>query len=257
MKDWSSAQYLKFAKERTQPAIDLVNRIHMDNPRKIIDIGCGPGNSTGVLADKFPDAYILGVDKSENMITAARKNYPTLDFKLCDITIELSSLDGDYDIVFSNACLQWVPDHESILKQLFGLLKNRGILAVQIPMNYNEPIHKIVREIASSQKWKDCFLNHRIFHTLSPSEYYDILSDLSDDVNIWETVYYHIMENHNDILEWYRGTGLRPYLNALDDDKKTEFENDTMERIIESYPKQKNGKIIFRFPRLFFTAVKM
>ena len=101
------------------------------------------------------------------------------------------------------------------------------------------------------------FLNHRIFHTLSPSEYYDILSDLSDDVNIWETVYYHIMENHNDILEWYRGTGLRPYLNALDDDKKTEFENDTMERIIESYPKQKNGKIIFRFPRLFFTAVKM
>jgi len=257
MADWNSAQYLKFEKERTQPAIDLVNRLNVNNPKRIIDIGCGPGNSTGVLASKFPASYILGIDKSENMISTAKKNYPNLDFKLCDIGSELSSLDKDYDIVFSNACLQWIPNHKRIIKELFNLLKKGGILAVQVPMNFNEPIHKIIREVTTSQKWKGYFALPRIFYTLSPGEYYDILSEISGDVNIWETVYYHIMVSHNDIIEWYRGTGLRPYLDVLNDENKTEFENDIMKRITENYPIQKDGKIIFRFPRLFFTAVKI
>ncbi|HHU48598.1 MAG TPA: methyltransferase domain-containing protein [Clostridiales bacterium] len=254
MADWNSAQYLKYEKERTQPAIDLANRISLDNPKRIIDVGCGPGNSTRVLASKFSDAYILGVDKSENMISSAKMNYPNLDFKLCDISSEISSLDRDFDIVFSNACIQWVPNHKILLKELVGLLSKGGILAIQIPMNYNEPIHRIIKEVSASQKWKEHFSNPRIFYTLSPGEYFDILSEISDYINIWETVYYHTMGSHNDIMEWYRGTGLRPYLDVLEDEKKAEFENEIMERIIESYPKQKNGQIIFRFPRLFFTA---
>ncbi len=254
MADWNSTQYLKFESERTQPAIDLVNRINLKSPKKVIDIGCGPGNSTQVLAKKYPNAYILGVDNSENMIAAAKKNNPSLDFCICDISHELSLLDHDFDIVFSNACIQWVPHHKQLLKGLLGLLNKDGILAVQIPMNDNEPIHQIIGEVCSSQKWQEYFPNPRIFHTLTQGEYFDVLSEISENFYLWETIYYHVMKSHHDILEWYRGTGLRPYLSALSDDKKAEFEDDIMNNIIQSYLKQNNGEIIFRFPRFFFMA---
>jgi trans-aconitate 2-methyltransferase len=252
--NWSSEQYLKFKTERTQPAIDLVNRILMDNPRKIIDIGCGPGNSTQVLKSKFPDAYILGVDKSEDMVLSAKSNYPEIDFKICDVSVELSRFNGEFDIVFSNACIQWIPEHNILLKNLLNLLHENGILAVQIPMNNHEPIHKIIGELVTSDKWKEYFKNPRIFYTLSQSEYYDLLSELSGDFHIWDTVYYHVMKSHQDILEWYRGTGLRPYLDILPEDKKREFEEELMGKLKIGYPKQTNGDIIFRFPRFFFTA---
>lgn len=252
--DWSSSQYLKFNKERTQPAIDLANRIDLVSPKKIIDIGCGPGNSTQVLYNRFPNAYILGVDKSEDMISAARERCPELDFEICDVSGDLSELDTDYDIVFSNACIQWIPDHRRLLKKLLGLLNKNGILAVQIPMNFNEPIHRIIGEVAASKKWKEYFTSPRIFYTLSQSEYFDLLSEISGGFSMWETVYYHVMKSHDEILEWYRGTGLRPYLEALPDDKKAEFEDDIMEKLMRQYPGQKNGDIIFRFPRFFFIA---
>ncbi len=252
--NWSSEQYLKFKAQRTQPAIDLVNRINMNNPKKIIDIGCGPGNSTQVLSSRFPGAYILGVDKSEDMISSAKANYPNLDFEICDIEVELSQLEHNFDIVFSNACIQWVPDHKHLLTNMLSLLNRDGVLAVQIPMNFNEPIHMIIDELATSNKWKDYFIEPRIFYTLTQSEYFNILSEISKDFDIWETVYYHAMKSHDDILEWYRGTGLRPYLDVLSDNKKTEFEADVMENLLQRYPKQKNGDIIFRFLRFFFTA---
>ena len=155
MEDWNSVQYLKFKDERTQPAIDLVNRINIDNPRKIIDIGCGPGNSTQVLAQKFPNAYILGVDNSLNMIETAKRDYPNLDFKVCDVSRDLLTLDCDFDVVFSNACIQWIPNHNQLLRNLMRLLKTDGILAVQTPMNYKEPIHQIIGEVSTSEKWKN------------------------------------------------------------------------------------------------------
>lgn len=251
---WNSQQYLRFKTERTQPAIDLVNRINMDNPKRIIDIGCGPGNSTQVLASRYPNAYILGVDNSENMIETAKKNYPGLDFKICDVSVELSQFDSDFDIVFSNACIQWIPDHKNLIKELLCLLNKNGVLAVQIPMNSEEPIHRIISEMATSEKWKEYFTDPSVSYTLSQGEYFDILSELSEDFGIWETIYCHDMKSHNDILEWYRATGLRPYLEVLPDDKKNEFECDIMENLIQRYPKQKNGDVIFRFPRFFFTA---
>lgn len=254
--DWNSKQYLKFKTERTQPAIDLVNRINVDNPGKILDVGCGPGNSTQVLYSKYPNSYILGIDISEEMLNAARKEYPNLDFKICDAGKDLSQLDGDYDIVFSNACIQWIPDHERLLTDMLNLLKKNGVLAVQIPMNFNEPIHKIIEEVTSSEKWKKYFAEQRIFYTLSQSEYYDILSEISGEFCIWETVYYHVMKSHNEILEWYRGTGLRPYLSVLPDNMKKEFEDEIMENLVQRYPRQRNGDIVFRFPRFFFIARK-
>jgi trans-aconitate 2-methyltransferase len=254
MTDWNSVQYLMFKNERTQPAIDLVNHIHIDNPRKIIDIGCGPGNSTNILLQRFPDAHILGVDNSSNMIETAKRDYPHLNFKICDASIDLSMLETDYDIVFSNACIQWIPNHKNLLKNMIGLLKKDGILAVQTPMNYQEPIHRIIEEVITSEEWKAEFVCPGIFHNLMQGEYFDLLSDISSEFSMWETIYCHILKSHNDIMEWYRGTGLRPYLNVLTEEKKKVFEQEILDRVIKEYPIQKNGKVIFRFPRFFFTA---
>jgi len=255
MPDWNASQYLKFEKQRTQPAIDLANRIGLTNPVRILDVGCGPGNSSRVLKDKYIQARVIGIDNSENMLEKARADHPDIEFRLCDASGDLSELGEGYDIVFSNACLQWVPDHERLLGRLMGLLRKGGVLAVQVPYNWSEPIHIIIVEISKTDRWNDYFPEKRIFHTLTPGEYFDILSGLTPDFEIWETTYYHVMESHEAILEWYRGTGLRPYLDALPDGKKSEFEKEVMDRLIEAYPKQKNGEIIFRFPRLFFTAV--
>lgn len=240
--------------KRTHAAGDRFGEPHFcAKSQKILDIGCGPGNSTEVLRWKYPDAYILGVDKSEEMIKTAKEKYPNLDFQICDAGAELSKLDHDFDIVFSNACIQWVPNHPQLLREMLGLLNENGVLAVQIPMNFSEPIHQSIEELASSEKWKRYFAQTRPFHTLRPGEYYDLLSEMAKDVCIWETVYYHVLSSQSDILEWYRGTGLLPYLSALPESEKAAFENDLLNLLIQRYPKRKNG-VIFKFPRFFFLA---
>ncbi len=253
---WNSNTYLEFKQERTRPAIDLADHIAFKNPQHILDIGCGPGNSTAVLAEKFPRASLLGIDNSQEMIKSAHVYYPELNFMLCDASKNLSDLPHKYDIVFSNACLQWIPEHKTLLPKLMNLLNPNGVLAVQVPINYNEPIHQVIAQISSSEKWKSKFPNPRIFYTLRPNEYYDILSEIASDFNLWCTTYCHRMQSHEQLLEWYRGSGLRPYLNILNDEDKSEFEKDIYESIIKVYPIQRNGEIIFNFPRLFFTAKK-
>lgn len=253
---WNSKQYLKFKAERTQPAIDLANRITVRTPTDIIDIGCGPGNSTEILKKRYPNAAVVGADNSENMLEAAREKYPDIEFILCDASNDLNSIGRKFDIVFSNACIQWVPDHPKLLREMMSLLKEGGELAVQIPMNYDEPIHKIIGETASSEKWRDKFNEPRHFYTLTPEKYYDILAEISSDFGVWQTTYFHRMKSHSDIMEWYKSTGLRPYLEALSPADKEEFEKDIFTEVEKAYPKQANGEIIFRFPRLFFKAVK-
>lgn len=254
MNDWNSGQYLKFEKERTQPAIDLANRITLKKPKKIVDIGCGPGNSTQVIAQRYPDAYVLGCDNSPGMLETARRDHPGIDFTVCDAGRDLYMLGEDFDIVFTNACIQWIPDHHRLLKNMMALLKKGGMLAVQTPMNYREPIRLIIDEITGRVEWRAEFCGSRLFYNLSQSEYFDLLSQISSAFSIWETTYYHAMQSHKQILEWYRGTGLRPYLNALGDEKKQLFEQAILKRLKEEYPIQKNGNIIFKFPRLFFIA---
>lgn len=256
MSDWNSAQYLKFKSERTRPAIDLTYRIDMEDPADIIDIGCGPGNSTACLAEKFPNANILGIDSSPDMIGAAKKNLPQAEFLLCDAGNDLGKIDKKFDIVFSNACIQWIPDHDKLIPEMFGLLKERGVLAIQVPEIYDEPIHMIISETADSPKWKSEFKDLQPFITLSPDEYYDMLSDITPYFFMWETVYFHRMNSHEAIMEWYRATGMKPYLDMLSDEKKAEFEAEILEKIQKAYPVQKDGEIIFRFPRLFFIAHK-
>ena len=232
---WDSAAYLRFKAERTQPSIDLVKRIDLEQPRKLLDVGCGPGNSTQVLADAFPNALrIIGIDSSPEMIEAAKDDHPDMEFRICD-ALNLPSLGEDgFDVVFSNACIQWVPDHPRLIRDMLALLRPGGMLAVQVPMNYQEPA--------------------RIFHTLSQEAYFDILAAEAGQFQMWQITYLHRMPSHEAIMDWYKGTGLRPYLSLLSGERAAAFEQAVREEVATRYPKQGNGEIIFRFPRFFFTA---
>lgn len=250
MSDWNSNLYLKFKQQRTQPAIDLVSRIHTLTPNKIVDLGCGPGNSTAVLHSAFPNAYILGIDNSQNMIDKAKEEHSELSFRLCDA----HGLDGGYDLIFSNACLQWIPDHKELLPELMGKLSDGGTLAVQIPCNGNEPLYRIASEVAADSKWGFQNIVLEPNGVLSSEEYFNILSDCSSSFDIWETVYYHALPSHQALIDWMKGTRLRPYLNALSEEQAVLFEKEILDRATEAYPVMKNGTVVLKFRRLFFTA---
>lgn len=255
MPQWDSSQYLKFENQRTQPAMDLVGKVPLCAPETVLDVGCGPGNSTAVLAKRYPNAQITGIDNSQNMIEAAKSACPTLQFAVIDASSDLSAL-GTFDLVFSNACIQWIPEHDKLIPKLFGLVHPGGCLAIQIPMNQDTPIHHLIRQTAMNPIWKNKFNNPRHFYTLTPSEYYDILSSCSPLCDIWMTTYYHILPGAQAILEWYRGTGLRPYLEVLSQDERIKFEKEILDQITLHYPERSDGTVIFTFPRFFMTAQK-
>ena len=256
MADWNAAQYSKFKKERTIPAIDLANSINCENVSSVIDIGCGIGNSTAVLAKKFPAAKITGADNSDDMLSYARKNYPDLEFIKLDAEKEIDGIKNRYDVVFSNACVQWIPNHHKLLKSMFSLLDDNGILAVQIPQQSKHPVHDIMKTVSKSDKWKNKIRVLRKYNNLNENEYYDILSELTDNFRIWETTYFYSMPSYESIIEWYKGTGLRPYLEQLSVDDREKYLDDIMHCLKDTYPTQKNGGIIFKYPRLFFIAQK-
>lgn len=254
MSDWNPQQYLKFKNERTQPALDLAARLEL-NPAKALDVGCGPGNSTQVVAERFPGAHILGVDSSASMIKTARRAHPELEFQQCDVSTQLDSLPRDFDLVFSNACIQWVPDHARLLPGLMSLLNPGGLLAVQVPINFQEPIHQIIARTVEREEWRERIPYHRSFHTLSQESYFGLLAKHAKDFTLWETIYMHRMPSHQAIMDWYSSTGLRPYLDAaVDEEARQGFYNQVFQQVQEAYPVQENGEIIFRFPRLFFIA---
>ena len=151
MGDWNSDQYAKFLSERTQPSTDLINRIKIE-PNTILDIGCGPGNSTRKLFDRFPDAKIFGIDSSENMLKKARQNYPDIEFEKCSVPEGLDEI-KNVDLIFSNACLHWIPNHKALLPKLINKLNDNGILAVQMPLVQYADFYKILNELVSESKW--------------------------------------------------------------------------------------------------------
>jgi trans-aconitate 2-methyltransferase len=255
MVDWNSKQYLMYGNERTQPAIDLANRIPLGHPLKIADIGCGPGNSTHVLQMRYPTASIIGIDHSPDMISAAKNTHPTLKFEIYDASWDLSWLGQDFDIVFSNACIQWIPNHPLLLKNMMSLLKTGGVLAVQVPMNDHEPAQRIIKTVGTGRMKQNLSQDIPVHGCLSPQEYYDILSEISSDFSIWETTYHHPLKDHAAIIDWYRSTAMRPFLSALTEAEKTEFEQDVFLELKKAYPVEKNGRILFKFRRFFFIAI--
>lgn len=256
MSDWNPDLYLKFKEGRNKPIFDLISHIPLTQPGRIIDIGCGPGNSTIALKNKFPDADITGIDNSSNMIEAAKKAHPEIAFKIIDINNDLCSL-GKFDIVFSNAVLQWLGNHDILILRLFDLLNTNGVLAVQIPYNFGTPVHGALCELVESEKWSRYFDIKRPQNYRSVGYYYDIISSFCDRFDIWTTKHVHILNTHLDIIEWYKSTGFKVYLEQLKDEALiNDFLSDILTAIEKIYKPQENNKILFEFERLFFTVHK-
>lgn len=255
MADWNPSLYLKYGEARTRPAAELAAAISLTAPARVLDVGCGPGNSTAVLAARFPGAAVTGVDSSPAMVAAAKVAYPQYEFKACDISSQLETLGCGWDVIFSNACLQWVPDHKALVPALYGLLAPGGVLAVQVPQQQAQPVHTLLRQLAASPRWCGK-LAARPLHLLTPAGYWALLARLTPAFRLWETVYYQTMESQEALLEWYRGTGLRPYLAQLAPEDQPAFEADVLAGIRRLYPADENGRVLFPFPRLFFLAEK-
>ncbi len=253
--DWNPEQYLRFDRERIQPSVDLVGRIDMDGPERIIDIGCGPGNSTQILAARWPGTRISGADKSPAMIKRAAADFPDQEWILLDAEADMP--DDKYDIVFSNAAIQWIPDHDKLLQKFAGLLNENGRIAVQLPLFFDMPLGLAIREIGRDKTWAEATAGVEDLFTIhSPGYYYDHLAEYFCNIDIWTTDYYHVMASQSMILDMIRSTGLKPYLERLDDSGGAEFEKRVFEKIQQDYPLQNDGKVLFPFKRLFFIAEK-
>jgi trans-aconitate 2-methyltransferase len=256
MNDWNPDLYMQFRSERTQPSIDLIARIHSVEPESIIDIGCGPGNSTQVLANRWPNADITGLDRSAAMIAKARQGYPDQRWIVADaLTFEPERY---YDLVFSNAVIQWIPHHGALLKKFHRMLSDHGLVAIQIPLFWDMPLGEIIRNTAGEGRWNQQLEGVSDLFTIHPySFYYDRLSELFHSMELWETHYLHILDNHASILKMMRSTGLKPYIDRLNNDsEKKEFEKEVFKKIENGYPKQKDGKVLLPFKRLFFIGCK-
>jgi trans-aconitate 2-methyltransferase len=249
---WDPKKYLSYADERTRPAADLLARVTNDAPMRVADLGCGPGNSTGLLAARWPDARIDGVDSSDAMLKQAQTSAVSANWILADLANWVP--DTAYDVVFSNATYQWLPDHRSLLPRLFGFVRPGGTFAFQVPCNFDAPSHVLMREVAEAGPWAAKLRNVREASVLGADVYYDILSPLARRLDIWQTTYLQVMEGDDPVFDWVSATGLRPFMQALDEAEREAFMQAYRLRLHHAYPKRADGKTLFPFQRLFVVA---
>ncbi|MEP9356095.1 trans-aconitate 2-methyltransferase [Xanthobacter sp. KR7-65] len=254
--DWNASLYLKFEDQRTRPARDLLAQVPRATAGFVVDLGCGPGNSTELLAERFPDAQVLGLDTSPDMIAAARRRLPAARFELADVSA--LELPQPADVIFANAVLQWVPDHAALLPRLMSLLAPGGVLAVQMPDNLEEPAHVAMRETAMAGPWADKLAAATGARTVlpDPTAYYDLLAPRARSVDLWHTVYNHPLDGVPAIVEWLKSTGLRPFVDPLEGDERAQFLEEYAARLADFYLPRVDGKVLLAFPRFFMVAVK-
>jgi len=268
MPTWDPAQYLHFDDDRTRPCRDLVMRIALEAPRCVVDLGCGPGNSTAVLAERWPAAAFLGLDSSAEMIETARRTSAEresraahaagMSWAVGDITTWTRETSDTYDLVFSNAALQWVPDHATLYPQLLAHVAPGGALAVQVPDNFGAAAHRIMRELAASDSWRSRFPTRgvREWYVHDLTFYYDLLVPHATRIDAWSTEYLHILPSPDAIVEWYRGSGLRPFLDALSNEDKPRFVDAFRTEIHAAFAPQPNGSVLFPFRRFFLIVYR-
>jgi trans-aconitate 2-methyltransferase len=254
MPDWSPSHYLKFADERTRPARDLLAQVPLVAPARVVDMGCGPGNSTELLVARYPAAQVTGLDSSPNMLAEARQRVPTASFAAADANTWTPA--PGTDLVFANAIYQWVPEHLAQLPRVVEALPPGGVLAVQMPDNMAEPSHVLMRRTAAEGPWA-ARLAHAARQPLPPPRtYYDALRPVASRVEIWHTAYNHVLAGPEAIVEWVTATGLRPFVDPLTPGHRAEFLARYLEHIAAAYPRTADGKVLLRFPRLFLVAVR-
>jgi trans-aconitate 2-methyltransferase len=249
---WNPSVYLAFADERTRPAADLLARVPTDNPKRVADLGCGPGNSTALLAARWPDAKVEGFDSSGAMIDAAKASDIPADFAVADISAWSPA--APYDLIFSNATYQWIPDHHALLPRLMGFVGKGGMFAFQVPNNQNAPSHNLMRDVAAQGVWAEKLANVRGIFVEKVGTYFDILNPHASSLDIWTSEYLHVLEGEDAVFKWVSGTGLRPYLDALAEEERPVFTREYKARLDIAYPRRADGKTLFPFSRLFAVA---
>lgn len=250
---WDPSQYLKFESARMRPGLDLLGRIRATAPAIVYDLGCGTGALTAALSARWPAAEVIGIDTAEEMLARARSDYPNLDWRRADIRAWRA--DRPASVIFSNAALQWLDDHEALFARLIGELAPGGTLAVQMPCNFDAPSHRLIEEIAEAGPWSAVLsplLRRR--PVASPARYYDLLAAYADVVDIWQTTYLHVLTGEDPVLDWVRATALRPLTAALSPADARKMEAALGERLRQAYPSRADGRTVFPFQRIFIIA---
>jgi trans-aconitate 2-methyltransferase len=257
---WDPQQYLKFADDRGRPFADLLARVPVPRPRRVVDLGCGPGNATATLVERWPDAHVHGIDADPAMVEAAEALAgPRLTFAREDVRAWQPA--EPVDVIVSNAVLQWVPGHADLLPGWVAALRPGGALAFQVPRMSGSPAGQVFGEVAADPRWRD-----RLDGVSAPTvaatdngvvrptgEYVELLAGLGCRVDAWETRYHHVLAGEDPVLEWFSGTGLRPYLRALEPDDREAFRAAVAARLREVYPRRPFGTVL-PFLRCFVVA---
>ncbi len=251
---WDPDRYLTYADERGRPFVELLARVDADDPATVVDLGCGPGNLTALLAARWPGADVLGVDSSPEMIAKARDAQPGIDFRVGDLQDWRPA--EPVDVLVSNATLQWVPGHLDLLPALVGAVRPGGWLAFQVPGNFDQPSHTIRTELAATPPYDAHTGDVAVPSAHDPATYLDALADLGCSVDAWETTYLHVLTGDDPVFTWVSGTGARPTLQALPDDLRPRFEDEFKALLREAYPADAAGRVVLPFRRIFVVARK-
>jgi len=252
---WDPSLYLKFSDERTRAAADLLARAPLSAPERVVDLGCGPGNSTALIVSRYPKADVLGIDASQDMLAKARQNLPNARFEFGDF--ETWSPRQAPDLIYANAALHWARDPLAVSARLFQSLARGGALALQTPQNFDKPSHIEMRAAAADGPWAgklDGVFQPRLCEA---SAYARALAALGARLDIWSTAYLHILEGSDPVLKWISGSALRPYFDRLEAQERLDFEANLAARLRKAYPPEPDGRTLFPFHRLFVVATRL
>jgi trans-aconitate 2-methyltransferase len=250
---WNPSVYMAFGNERTRPAFELAARVPVEKPRLVVDLGCGPGNSTAALAQRWPETRLVGVDNSAEMLTKAKGSGVTATWVEADVATWAAP--EPPSVIYSNATFQWVEDHDPIFVRLLKAVEEGGALAVQMPRNFDAPSHVLLRETAARGPWAATVKDlARAKPVNEPQAYYDLLAPHARKLDIWETEYLQALDGADAVFKWVSGTALVPFREALDGAMREEFLEAYRRRLAEAYPRREDGLTLFPFKRIFIVA---